>query len=950
MKPLWTLVFLLLALQRSMAQVPAVDSNFILQFQKSGDVSHAHDTTQLSENRLFYLVKFKNPITAKIKDSYQIIRELSERYAIVSLPLKALEHEGLNDFEFIKPANDLWKLPSGNGNFLSRNESIFKWFIAPLNRRDFLQLIQDIGARIIQDDASSNSLLIELKNPTDIKLLITSASVKFLQPLSLTPHEELVINGFDLSTNRVNLVHHKFSGINGTGLVVSVNENKFDSTDIDFKGRYIPTGLSSSLVTGHASIMATMMAGAGNSYYLGQGVAWNSKLVSVDFSTLLPQPNSFYQQFKVSVENHSYGTGIENFYGTDAAAYDANVNSNSSLVHVFSSGNSGTTTSTAGKYAGVENFANLTGSFKMAKNIITVGATDSFNNVELLSSRGPAFDGRIKPDLVAFGQDGSSGAAAMVSGTALLMQQAYKIQHQDSLPPASLIRAALINSADEIGNAGPDYVSGYGALNADAAVETIINGRYLLNAISNQNAQTYSLSIPANIQRVKVTLAYTDVPSQPNSFKALINDLDLDLKNMSTGQEWKPWVLSTAANKDSLSLGARRDRDSLNNVEQVSIDLPSAGQYEIKVTGYQVTNSSQQYSVVYQLDTLNHFEWDYPRRNDAVVGGTQAALRWHQSFGGNGILEYSLNKGNSWQVITPAVNLTQAFFKWNLPDTFATALLRMTINAQQFVSDTFVISQKIQMRVGSNCEDSILLDWNHVEHADEYQVFVLSSNFLQPLTKTGDTSFVFFKHDANSKYFTVAPIKENREGIKAFTINYETQGIGCYIKSFLAQLLADKASIVFELGTLYQIKQIDIEKDDAYSFTSVQTFDHPSQLSYQTQIGNLHQGVNIFRLKITLQDGRKIYSQEELVYYTGNKDFIVYPNPVLRGQSIIILRNNLDEATMVLYDSYGRKMQQLSLQDILNPVNTTFLQKGIYIIVIFDKNQTRIFQQKVIVQ
>jgi hypothetical protein len=110
----------------------------------------------------------------------------------------------------------------------------------------------------------------------------------------------------------------------------------------------------------------------------------------------------------------------------------------------------------------------------MAKNIITVGATDSFANVELLSSRGPAFDGRVKPELVAFGQDGSSGAAALVSGTAILIQQAFKNQHQDSLPPASLVKAALINGADELGSPGPHFISGFGGLNAKESVRSVL--------------------------------------------------------------------------------------------------------------------------------------------------------------------------------------------------------------------------------------------------------------------------------------------------------------------------------------------------------------------------------------------------------------------------------------------------------------------------------------------
>jgi hypothetical protein len=55
--------------------------------------------------------------------------------------------------------------------------------------------------------------------------------------------------------------------------------------------------------------MATMIAGGGNSYYLGRGAAWNCQLSSANFAQLLPSSIAFYNQFGISVENHSYGTG-----------------------------------------------------------------------------------------------------------------------------------------------------------------------------------------------------------------------------------------------------------------------------------------------------------------------------------------------------------------------------------------------------------------------------------------------------------------------------------------------------------------------------------------------------------------------------------------------------------------------------------------------------------------
>ena len=257
-------------------------------------------------------------------------------------------------------------------------------------------------------------------------VLLPLAGVIFIEKGNRMAKEEIQVGNLDLSVNKINLVHRNFPLINGDGITVSVKENKPDTTDIDFKGRFLSTNLSSTTVSSHASIMSTMIAGGANSWHLGKGAAWGSTISSSSFAVLLPDANSAYQQYNISVQNHSYGVGVENYYGADAAAYDASAITNGSLLHVFSSGNSGTSSATTGIYSGINGFANLTGSFKMAKNILTVGATDSFSIVAALSSKGPAHDGRVKPELVAFGEDGSSGAAALVSGTSLLLQHLYK--------------------------------------------------------------------------------------------------------------------------------------------------------------------------------------------------------------------------------------------------------------------------------------------------------------------------------------------------------------------------------------------------------------------------------------------------------------------------------------------------------------------------------------------
>ena len=464
--------------------------------------------------------------------------------------------------------NDSTKLSPGLSNEIKGTKPAGKLLLEVTIRND--KIPAEIRKPVYQTqkllEFSTFSVYRLFATPEEINsVLLAQPGIIFIEKGNRTAKEEIQVGNLDLSVNKINLAHRNFPLINGDGITVSVKENKPDTTDIDLKGRFLSTNLSSSTVSSHASIMSTMISGGANSWHLGKGAAWGSTISSSSFAVLLPEPNSAYQQYNISVQNHSYGVGIESYYGADAAAYDASAITNGSLLHVFSSGNSGTSAAPTGTYSGLNGFANLTGSFKMAKNILTVGATDSFSVVAALSSRGPAQDGRVKPELVAFGEDGSSGAAALVSGTSLLLQHLYK-QSNGSLPPNSLLKAILVSSADDVGNAEVDYKNGFGSLNANNALKTLQASRFFTGTVSNSSTQSFTINVPPGIKNLKATLVWNDPPAAPNATKALINDLDLEVKEILSGQLWEPWVLNSFPHVDSLLQLAKRKRDTLNNI------------------------------------------------------------------------------------------------------------------------------------------------------------------------------------------------------------------------------------------------------------------------------------------------------------------------------------------------------------------------------------------------
>jgi Subtilase family/Secretion system C-terminal sorting domain len=833
--------------------------------------------------------------------------------------------------KFSLPLQKKWKEKS------AKETSVF--MVAVKNSAAFKSYLEKNSvAKIIYEYREANIFLIKATWNEVVNTILQRDEVLFVDEQRV-PKEELAVSNLDLSTDKVNVLFSKFPQYNGNGTVVSVKENRPDTTDIDFHGRYLSTTLSSTIFSTHATNMATIIGGGGNTYYEGKGAAWGSTISSSSFAILLPDPDTAYQQYNITVQNHSYGTTIENFYGADAAAYDASVITRPSLMHIFSAGNSGTQTSTSGPYANVPGYANITGSFKMAKNIITVGHIDSLGVVLAPSSKGPAYDGRVKPELVAFATDGSSGAAAIVSGISLVLQQAYKDMH-GTMPSSALIKAILINSADDVGPKGIDFTSGYGAANAYKAISGITNAQHFSGNIANGQTDSYNLAVPPNIKQIKITLVWNDPPAAINAAKALKNDLDLELSLPATNQLWQPWVLNHFPKTDSLQSLAVRKRDSLNNVEQISVDNPIAGDYQVTVNGFNVTASSPQpYSISYQFDTLDKFNWYYPTQHDNIFNGRSNILRWESTYGNaTGQLEYSIDNGTTWQLVDNTVDLTKGYYAWTPPDSFVTALLRMNFSSQSFTSDTFTISKRFDLYVGFNCPDSFMFYWNKIPGVTGYQVYRLGDKYMEPLFTTSDTAVILGKQTNISLHYAVAPLINNKTGVRTYAYNYTTQGVSCYVRTFLAQLIDNTAKLDLELGTYYNVKSITWQKLSLSGYISLQAINTITGVNFSYTDNTLTHGLNTYRVKIELLDGRIIYSETATVYF-ANEPYIIYPNPVPRYQDVTIISSDPDVAQLQLFNSLGVKLYEKTLNDWSNTIPTGRLSKGIYLLRIIKDNQ-----------
>jgi hypothetical protein len=769
--------------------------------------------------------------------------------------------------------------------------------------------------------------ILQIKDSALLRQIIQMPSVVFADLFS-PPQEELEVANFDPTVNRIHKLHQKYPLSNGKGLTVSIKENIFDTLDIDFRGRYVKSSVQSATYSGHASIMATLVGGAGNTSAGSLGVSPGVDFTSSNFANLFPDPGSLFQQFGISVQNHSYGIAVENFYGAEARAYDQQLNSLPALAHVFSVGNSGLSTPETGIYAGIKGVANTTGNFKSAKNILSIAATDSFFKIPAAISKGPAYDGRLKPEMAAFGEDGSSGAAAIVSGTIISLQHLF-LRLYGSIPQTALIRAVLFNSADDIGAPGIDYSSGYGSLNAVRAADNVSNGRFFSGNLVQGDWKEFSVSIPPGIKKARFTIAWNDPANNLLALKGLVNDVDMEVLRLTDQVTFKPWVLNHYPHPDSLNQPPKRKTDTLNNAEQVTMDDPIAGAYKIRIYGSAISAGPQSFHVAYQFDSSATFEFIHPIYNSQVAAGKTNMIRWHSTIAGNGTLLYSLDNV-TWHTVATNIDLATGYYKWNAPDTLSAAILKMS-GAVSVTSDSFVISALPKLQIGYDCPDDFLLFWNKQKNASAYELFRLGAKYMESFAVLTDTLAVFLKSSQPSWHYAIRALLSNGLGAQqSYAYNISTQGVECYIKSFLAELNGDKAELTLELGTIYGIQSILVEKQSLNGFTILRQVNSPTQHNFQFTDNDLKTGLNNYRVRIIRTNGGVNYGNQATVYYFGKQPYLVFPNPVPPGGILHVVASGLNNAVFRLYNMAGKLVINYGTRGFDEQIPVSKLQAGLY--------------------
>lgn len=275
----------------------------------------------------------------------------------------------------------------------------------------------------------------------------------------------------------------------------------------------------------------------------------------------------------------------------------------------------------------------------LGKNVVTVGGVQdavyagqrNVSKAVMLSysSWGPTDDGRIKPDVVANGyglyssynggdalygsMSGTSMACPNAAGVSQLLVHYLSTLFTNTAMRASTLKALLIHTADDLGNAGPDYRFGWGLVNAKAAADVL--KAYQTNAaacrVVEDRVATARTSVNFSFSwdgasPIRATLCWTDpagasTTAHDSRTPRLVNNLDLRVTG-PTGTVYEPWVMPFVGNwtTNTLASPATTGSNDTDNVEQVLIAAPGApGTYTARVTfAGTLSGGSQTFSLI----------------------------------------------------------------------------------------------------------------------------------------------------------------------------------------------------------------------------------------------------------------------------------------------------------------------------------------------------------------
>lgn len=492
--------------------------------------------------------------------------------------------------------------------------------------------VEILGGKVLRKGAN----WLEAERPSADSLALAIAELDDVYAIEpVRPHYVMHNAEAEADSNATPLFSAPFN-LTGAGITVMVRDEGRIFAHPDFGSRLLfGPDVSGQQTVQHATHVAGTIGGDGSSNppFGARGFAPGCTIVSYDLSgDETAEPLQAFQTFGAVLSNHSYGfvTGWDNstgiftdnqatfgLYATFARNWD-NLVRTQNLILIKSAGNlrngSGAGHPHNGSLASDGDYYDTIDESGTSKNVLVVGAASdsamagspSTSTLVLpSSSSGPTSDGRLRPEIVANGDtllscddtahtgntyvslSGTSMAAAATTGTTVLFLQRYKQKFGVSANCAPhYLRAAYAQTATDLGRPGPDYLHGYGMLDASAAVVLLdadagTGTRILSSTASASTPERFFLLTSDGSGPIKGTLCWSDDPGDALAKNSLVNDLDIRLVKADDQTVSFPYTLNASVPDAAAKPGI----NTVDTLEQVVLSAPLAGNYLFAVRG-----------------------------------------------------------------------------------------------------------------------------------------------------------------------------------------------------------------------------------------------------------------------------------------------------------------------------------------------------------------------------
>ena len=508
---------------------------------------------------------------------------------------------------FYHPAYKIDPNLKQSGGEIELNVVVFRENGMVGNVSETTRRIEELGGKIVYD-GKDNSVLIVKIDASKIDDIAFLPQVEWLDesgPKVTCMDNVRIFTGVDTAFT---------CGFDGSGIVGEVKDDGIDQGHPDFVGQILGTdGSPPTAAHGTCTFGIVFSSGANNAQAKGmlpngQGVFcyWTvTRLISLYF--LKSYWGGLFQ-------SNSWGQGTPNgSYTAYSCEADLGV-FNYDITTIYSAGN-------RGDIGPVSLYPDA-----VAKNVLGVGGLNHYNDSDRTNdqwgpflsgngwvpSYGPTADGRIKPDLCGpyddvyttdwHGYNGyragdyvtetndhyfgdCSAATAVVAGAVGLVYEMYKENlfgnnPSGLIPHASTVKAILIADAYQYEfSQATRYQQGWGLPDLKKTLD--IGQRHFIvdeeTALQTGESAIYHFT-PQEGFPLKVSLVWTDPAGTPGAARALVNDLNLKVTAPDASVYWGNYGLDTS--HWSVSGGWS---DSLNNVENVFVENPEAGEWTIEV-------------------------------------------------------------------------------------------------------------------------------------------------------------------------------------------------------------------------------------------------------------------------------------------------------------------------------------------------------------------------------